>query len=161
MVGPYHAEAVNSLPEAEIIAVSTKHQRTAKNFAEKSGARAWYTDYTELLKRDDIQVISICAPPFLHEEMSIAAAKAGKHVIVEKPISINLKQADNMIDVCEKAGVKLGVIFQYRFSKASQKVKRAIEKGKMGKLILGDAYVKWFRPQEYYKGAHWKQKNRK
>lgn len=156
MVGPYHAEAINNLPEAELIAVATVHEKTAKDFAGKSRARVWYTDYRRLLKRDDIQVVNICTPPFLHQEITIAAAQTGKHVIMEKPISINLKQADGMIDACEKAGVKLGVIFQYRFSKAFQKVKRAIEEGKMGKLILGDAYVKWFRPQEYYESAEWR-----
>lgn len=156
MVGPYHAQAINSIPDAELVAVATAHEKTAKDFAEKSRAKFWYTDYKELLKRDDIQVVNICTPPFLHEEMTIAAAKMKKHVIVEKPISINLKQADNMINVCEKNRVRLGVIFQYRFSEASQKVKRAIEEGKMGKLILGDAYVKWFRPQEYYESAGWR-----
>lgn len=68
--------------------------------------------------------------------MTIAAAKMGKHAIVEKPISMNLKQGDNMIDVCERARVKLGGIFQHRFSKTFQKVKRVIEEDEMGKLIL-------------------------
>lgn len=156
MVGPYHTQAINSIPEAELIAVATSRKETARIFAEKSGAKAWYTDFRELLKREDIQVVNICTPPFLHEEMTLAAAKMGKHVIVEKPISINLKQADNMIDTCEKAGVKLGVIFQYRFSKASQRIKEAIQKNRLGNLILGDTYIKWFRPQEYYESADWR-----
>lgn len=156
MVGPYHAEAIRMIPEAKLVAVATSQKDTARRFAEKVQVDSWYADYRELLKRDDIQVVNICTPPYLHEEMVLAAAEAGKHVLVEKPIAINLRQADTMIDACRRAGVKLGVIFQYRFSEAAQKLKKALEASLLGRLFLGDVYVKWFRTGEYYRSASWR-----
>ena len=156
MIGPFHAEAISQLDDAELIGVATTREETAKPFAEKFGAKVWYTDYRKLLQRDDIDAVNICTPPFLHEEMTIAAAKEGKHVLVEKPIAINLKEADRMIEACRKAGVKLGVIFQSRFNKDINRIKEATDRGDFGKLIMGDAYVKWFRTQEYYDSASWR-----
>jgi len=156
MIGPFHAEAISQLDDAELIGVATTRKKTAKPFAERFYAKAWYTDYRKLLQRDDIDVVNICTPPFLHEEMAIAAAEEGKHVLVEKPIAINLKEVDRMISACKKAGVKLGVIFQSRFNKDVKRIKEAIDKGDFGKLVVGDAYVKWFRTQEYYDSAAWR-----
>ncbi len=156
MIGPFHAEAISQLDDAELIGVATTREKTAKPFAERFGVKAWYTDYHKLLQRDDIDVVNICTPPFLHEEMTIAAVKEGKHVLVEKPIAINLREADRMIEACEKAGVKLGVIFQSRFKRNVKRIKEAIDKGDFGKLVVGDAYVKWFRTQEYYDSAAWR-----
>ncbi|MGC8779130.1 MAG: Gfo/Idh/MocA family protein, partial [Candidatus Caldatribacteriaceae bacterium] len=156
MIGPYHAEAIRMIPETKIVAVATSREDTARRFAEKVGVDSWYADYRELLKRDDVQVVNICTPPYWHEEMVLAAAEAGKHVLVEKPIAINLRQADTMVDACQKAGVKMGVIFQYRFSEAAQSIKKAIGESLFGRLFLGDVYVKWFRTGEYYQSASWR-----
>jgi predicted dehydrogenase len=156
MIGPFHAEAIGGLDDAELIGVATTREQTVKPFAEKFGARAWYTDYHQLLQRQDIDVVNICTPPFLHEPMTVAAAEARKHVLVEKPIAVNLKQADRMIAVCEKEKVKLEVIFQCRFHKNIQRIKEAIDNHEFGRLILGDTYVKWFRSQEYYDSGAWR-----
>ena len=156
MIGPFHAEAISQLDEAELIGVATTREKTAKPFAEKFGAKVWYTDYHKLLRREDIDVVNICTPPFLNEEIAVAAARAGKHVIVEKPMAINLTEADRMITACRKSKVKLSVIFQTRFNESAQRIKKIIDEGKFGKLIMGDAYVKWFRTQEYYDSAAWR-----
>ena len=156
MIGPYHAEAIGMIPEAKLIAVATSRKDTAQQFSEKTHAPHWYVDYRELLKREDIQVVNICTPPYLHEEMVLAAAAYGKHVLVEKPMAINLYQVDAMINACQKAGVELGVIYQYRFSSAAQKIKKAIVERHLGRLFLGDAYVKWFRSQQYYESTNWR-----
>ncbi len=156
MIGPFHAEAISQLDDAELIGVATTREKTAKPFAEKFGVKAWYTDYRKLLQRDDIDVVNICTPPFLNEEITTSAAKEGKHVLVEKPIAINLRQADRMIEACQRAGVKLGVIFQSRFNKDVKRIKEAIDKGDFGKLIMADAYIKWFRTQEYYDSGAWR-----
>jgi UDP-N-acetyl-2-amino-2-deoxyglucuronate dehydrogenase len=158
MIGPYHAEAIKMIPEARLLAVATSTQDTARRFAEKVGAPFFYANYRELLKRDDIHVVNVCTPPYLHEEMVLAAAEWGKHVLVEKPIAIDLRQADRMIVACEEAGTKLGVIFQYRFSDAAWAIKKAIDAQQMGKLLLGDVYVKWFRDERYYQSASWRGK---
>jgi predicted dehydrogenase len=77
-------------------------------------------------------------------------------VIVEKPLEITLKKCDRMIEACEKAGVQLGAIFPSRFHDSSQKIKRAIEGGRFGRLTLGDSYVKWYRTQQYYDSGAWR-----
>jgi len=156
MIGPFHAKAISQLDDTELIGVATTREKTAKPFAEKFGVKTWYTDYYKLLQRSDIDVVNICTPPFPHEEMTIVAAEEGKHVLVEKPIAINLREADRMIAACEKAGVKLGVIFQSRFNRDVKRIKEAMDKGDFGKLAMGDAYVKWFRTQEYYDSAAWR-----
>lgn len=155
LIGPIHAEAISQLNDAELIGIATTRKETAKPFADRFGV-TWYTDYRELLQRGDIDVVNICTPPFLHGEMTIVAAEEGKHVLVEKPLAINLREADRMIGACKKLGVKLGVIFQSRFNRDVKRIKEAIDNGDFGNLIVGDAYVKWFRSQEYYDSAAWR-----
>jgi len=142
MISPFHAGAISQLDDTELVGIATTREKTAKPFAEKLGVKIWYTDYYKLLQRDDTDAVSICTPPFLHEEMTIAAAEEGKYVLVEKSIAINLRETDRMIEACENAGVKLGAIFQSRFNRDVKRIKEAIDKGDFGKLAMGDAYIK-------------------
>jgi predicted dehydrogenase len=103
-----------------------------------------------------VQVVTICTPSGAHLEPAVAAARAGKHVIVEKPLEITLKRCDAIIDACKKAGVVLATIFPSRFHESSQMLKRAMDEGRFGRLTLGESYVKWFRTQEYYDGGAWR-----
>ena len=100
--------------------------------------------------------VMIAAPGPMRTTHLEAAAKAGKHVIIEKPLEIKLKRCDRIIEACEKAGVQCGAIFPSRFHDSSLKMKKAIDGGRFGKLTLGDAYVKWFRTQEYYDSGAWR-----
>ena len=86
----------------------------------------------------------------------MAAAKAGKHVIVEKPLEVTLKRCDAVIKACEAAGVALATIFPSRFHESAQLLKRAVEQGRFGRLTIGDAYVKWYRTQQYYDSGAWR-----
>ena len=97
-----------------------------------------------------IHIVTIGTPSGAHLEPAVAAAKAGKHVIVEKPLEITLKRCDAIIAACKKSGVKLSTILPSRFHDGSRELKRAIDAGRFGQLTLGDAYVKWFRTQAYY-----------
>ena len=89
-------------------------------------------------------------------EPAVQAAQAGKHVLIEKPLEITTERCDAIIDACEKAGVKLGVTFQSRFHESSQLMKKAIDSGRFGTVTMGDAYVKWYRSQEYYDSGAWR-----
>jgi len=152
MVGAVHAEAIRAIPGARLVAVCGRDaDRTAK-FAARFEAAA-YTDYEQFLKHPGLQVVNICTPSGTHAELGCQAAAAGKHVLVEKPIEIDLERADRLINTCEAAGVKLGVIFQSRFLPAVRRIKSAVDEGRLGRLILGDAYVKWYRSPEYYAGS--------
>jgi predicted dehydrogenase len=101
-------------------------------------------------------VISVCTPSGHHHEVAIAAAKAGKHVLSEKPIDVTIEHMDAMIAACRVADVKLACIFQRRTSPLWQLVKAAVDEQRFGKLVLGSAYLKYFRSQEYYDSAGWR-----
>ena len=149
LIGKVHAEAIQAIPGACVVAVYGRNEAKANELAAKYNA-VGYSDYARFLAHSGLDVVNVCSPSGLHLEHGRAAAEAGKHVLVEKPIEINLERADALIEACDKADVKLGVIFQSRFLPMVQKMKAAIEAGKLGQLILGDAYVKWYRAPEYY-----------
>lgn len=154
-IAPKHTESIMAIPEAELIAVCDIIPEKADDFARKYQAEAYY-DYPELLKREDIDVVTIATPSGNHAEIGIAAAKAGKHVMVEKPMSMTLKEADELIKTCKECGVKLAVIHQNRFNKSIKTLRAALEAGRFGKLTHGQATVRWNRNQEYYTQAPWR-----
>ncbi len=155
VIGPFHSKAIGDVKGARVVAVCDVVEAAAKKFGEEAGVD-YYTDLSEMLKREDLDVLDVCTPSGLHTRLGIAGAEAGKHVLVEKPIDITLERADALISACEKAGVKLGVIFQHRFDAATSKLKTAVDEGRFGKLVLGDAYVKWYRTQDYYDKGGWR-----
>ncbi len=155
VIGPHHAKAIADVEGAEVVAVCDVVESTAEEFGQEFGVE-YYTELSEMLDRDDLDVLDVCTPSGLHAKLGIQGAEAGKHVLVEKPIDINLERADALISACEDGDVKLGVIFQHRFDDATVRLKEAVEEGKFGKLFLGDAYVKWYRTQEYYDKGGWR-----
>jgi UDP-N-acetyl-2-amino-2-deoxyglucuronate dehydrogenase len=95
-------------------------------------------------------------PNHLHRDVVVQAAKAGKHVLTEKPPAMSLKETDEMIDVCKNAEVKFGCFVQCRVRNAIQAMKSAVDSGRFGELLRADAYMKWFRPHEYYTSDGWR-----
>jgi predicted dehydrogenase len=152
MIGRVQAEAIVSIAGARLVAVCGRDEKRTAEFAAKFEA-APYTDYDRFLAHPGLQIVNICTPNGLHAEQGVRAAQAGKHVLVEKPIETTLEKADALIEACDRNGAKLGVIFQSRFLPAVQKIKRAIDEGRLGRLMAGDAYVKWYRAPEYYAGS--------
>jgi predicted dehydrogenase len=116
----------------------------------------WHEDYARMLERDDIDAVNICTPSGLHAEQGIMAANAGKHVMTEKPVDIDLKRIDELIITCERRGVKLSCIFQYRFTPSARRIKQAVDEGRFGRLIFGVADIRWYRTQAYYDSADWR-----
>ena len=154
-IAPFHAEAIRDTEGAELVAVCDKEADRAAGLAEKFPAEV-YTDFSELLKRDDVDVVNICLPSGLHEPLTIQAANAGKHVMVEKPLDITLEKCDRIIAVCKKNTVKLATIFPARFTRGPAAIKNAMSQGRFGTLTLADVAVKWFRTQEYYDSVDWR-----
>ncbi|MFC6605190.1 Gfo/Idh/MocA family protein [Ectobacillus funiculus] len=153
-----HLEELNklvALGEAKIVAVADLDEKKGKLAAEVYQCD-YYQNYLELLKRRDIAVINICVPSGLHSEVTIEAARSGKHVIVEKPMDISLAKAEKMIRECNKAGVTLSVVMQNRFAPAVQQVKSALEQGWLGQPLLINASVNWYRSQSYYDVSSWR-----
>ncbi len=149
LIGKVHAEAMQDIPGARLLAVCGRDAAKTNEFAARFDATA-YIDYEKFLAHPGLQVVNLCTPSGLHAEQGSAAAHAGKHVLTEKPIETTLAKADALIEACEKAQVKLGVIFQSRFLPAVQRIKHALDENRLGKLMLCDAYVKWYRAPEYY-----------
>lgn len=156
VIGPWHARAVAACPQARLAAVCDVIPEKAQKLAAEHGNARVYTDYRELLADPAVDVVSVCTPSGLHAEVAVAAARAGKHALSEKPMDISLAQADAMIAAHKAAGTKLAVIFQRRTSPLWQYIKRTVDSGALGKLVLGDAYLKYFRSQEYYDSAGWR-----
>ena len=155
VIGPWHTGAIDAVPGAKLVAVCDIIEEKAKALAEKHGVE-YHTDYHQLLARDDIDAVSICTPSGMHGDMTIDAARAGKHVMCEKPMDIHLAKIDAMIAECAKAKVKLAVIFQRRTQRLWRKVHDTVQDGKLGKMVLGDAYLKYYRDQAYYDSAGWR-----
>ena len=155
MIANFHARAIADISDAKLVACYNRTAPKADKLAAEFGCEA-YTDLEQMLSRDDLDVVTICSPSGAHMEPCLAAAQAGKHVIVEKPLDVTLERCDAMIEACNKAGVKLATIFPSRFHRSSKLMKQAVEGGRFGKLTLGDAYVKWFRTQEYYDSGAWR-----
>jgi len=113
-------------------------------------------DYEKLLSKPDIDIVNIATESGYHPEIAIAALNAGKHVIVEKPMALSIKDADAMIEAARRNNRKLCVSFQNRYNKAVVKMREALERGRFGKLIHGVASIRWNRNDEYYKQAPWR-----
>jgi UDP-N-acetyl-2-amino-2-deoxyglucuronate dehydrogenase len=155
VISPFHARAVGELPNARLVAVADIVPESAEQRGGEFGVD-FTTDVDELLARPDVDVVSICVPSGLHAEIGVRAAAAGKHVVVEKPIDITLEAADRLIAACHDHGVVLTVISQHRFGPAVQRLRGLIDGGRLGRLVLGDAIIKWYRSQEYYDSGDWR-----
>jgi len=142
--------------KAKLVAVTSRREERAKEFASKWKLDFWYTDYREMLEKAPIDAVIISTPHYLHYPMAIDSMKAGKHTLVDKPMAISVKETDGMINEAKKRGVKLGVILPSRFDPTYRKLKNAVEEGKFGQLILGEAVVEWSRTQEYYDNSPWR-----
>ena len=127
----------------------------AQRFSEQHQIRG-YRSYDELLGDPEVHAVIICLPSGHHAEYGMKAASAGKHVIVEKPIDVTVAKAKALIETCQKNDRRLSVIFQHRFTPAARKLRKALDQGLLGRLILGDAYVKWYRSPAYYSSNAWR-----
>lgn len=151
-IAPRHAQALQGLAsthDAHLIAACDVVESRVNHFTATYGGDP-YTDYRAVFDRLDVDIVSICVPSGLHARIGIEAAAAGKHVLVEKPIALTVEDADALIGACEAAGVTLCVVLQNRFNPPMRDLRALVDSGALGKLMLGSATVRWFRPQEYY-----------
>jgi len=155
LIADFHARAIKNIKGARLTAILSRSDEKAKMFSAKFNCKG-YSSASEFYKDKNIDIVSICTPSGLHLDSAMEAINAGKHLIIEKPLEITLKRCDKIINECEKKGLKVGGIFQSRFYDGSQIMKKAIDQNRFGKLVFGDAYVKWFRSQEYYDKGVWK-----
>ena len=155
MISQFHVQALDAIRGAKLVACFDHISKYAHQFAEKNGCTPCES-LRDLLNNPAVDVVIICTPSGSHMEPAVAAARAGKHVVVEKPLEITLRRCDRIIRACEKNNVRLCTIFPSRFSPVNRELKAAIDSGRFGTLTLGDTYVKWWRTQEYYDSGGWR-----
>jgi myo-inositol 2-dehydrogenase / D-chiro-inositol 1-dehydrogenase len=135
-ISTIHAESLQSCTDAEILAVMSPTPGNAKRFAEKFGIPHYFTILEEMLTMNEVDMVVIGAPNFLHCEITLKAAKAGKHIVVEKPFCMNLAEADQMIEACKKANVKLMYAEELCFTPKYVRMKGLLDEGALGKPVL-------------------------
>jgi predicted dehydrogenase len=158
MIARFHARALKEIPETRLVAlVSRSRENAEKVLSESNTPRCEiYSEVNAAFSRPDLDVVIITTPSGAHLEPAMAAAKAGKHVVVEKPLEITVERCDQIIEACGRAGVKLCTIFPSRYGDAMTTLQRAVAAGRFGRLTLGETTCKWWRSQEYYDKGGWK-----
>ncbi|MBL7201804.1 MAG: Gfo/Idh/MocA family oxidoreductase [Anaerolineae bacterium] len=152
-----HAAALSALPMSQFVAVCGRNLARARAFAEQYQIGA-YDDLGEMIDDAGVQAIVVCTPHPAHADPAVIAAQAGVHCLVEKPMAASLKDCDAMIAAADRAGAKLGVISQRRLYEPVQRVKEAIEAGKIGRPILGMVIMLGWRDEAYYRSDPWRGK---
>lgn len=155
MIGKFHAEAVRQLPNAELVAICDEVPGRAEQFASTLGC-AGVADLAGFMARKDIDVVTVATPSGTHSDIAVAAAENGKHCILEKPLDVTLPKIDRAIAAHEKAGTRLGGIFNYRYMPSALLLKRAVDEGRFGRMTFGMAYGPWWRDQAYYDQGGWR-----
>jgi predicted dehydrogenase len=157
LIARFHARALAEVPDTRLVALVSRNRANAQKMADEVGLHCELaTDLSTVLARPDVDIVIITTPSGAHMEPSVAAANAGKHIVVEKPLEITLERCDRIIEACDRNGVKLCTIFPSRFGDANRALKAAVDGGRFGRLTLGETTCKWWRPQSYYDEGGWK-----
>src|SRR5436309_3154542 len=158
MIARFHAKALSEIPGARIVALVDSDLPRAHKLAEELGLAHSnaYAEIAPVLGRRDVDIVIVATPSGVHMDPAVAAAGAGKHVVVEKPLEITLERCDRVIEACDRNGVQLCTIFPSRFADANRALKAAVDAGRFGRLTLGETTCKWWRSQAYYDQGGWR-----
>ncbi len=151
-----HIKGIADAPSAVLIAVCDIKEEKARKAAEEAGIAAYYTDLEMMLDKEKPDVLCVCVPSGYHAECAILAARKGVHVLCEKPLDVTQEKIDAMIRACDENHVKIGGIFQRRNVSAVQHARQAVAAGRLGKLVMASASLKYFRDQAYYDSGAWR-----
>ena len=155
MIGQFHGKAIEAMDGGELHSVFDLRADAAEQLAKQFGAKP-FSDIDQFLADDELQVVTVGTPSGAHLDPSLAALRAGKHVICEKPLEVTPERIELMMDAAEKNGVSLAAVLNRRFHPAMDAFKTAADKGRFGTLTSASAYVKWYRDQAYYDSAAWR-----
>jgi len=155
-IAHFHARAVAAARGGRLVGVVSRRRATAENFAREHGIGFATDDTHALLAQPGLDAVCITTPSALHLEPALAAIRAGKHLMIEKPLDFTVEGTDHILSEAAKAGVRVGSIFQARFGDAARQLKAAVDAGRFGRMVLASCYVKWNRTADYYIG--WKGK---
>jgi len=155
MIANFHGQAIKAMEGGELHSLYGRNAEKTQQTAQELGCKA-YSDLDAFLADPELEIVTIATPSGAHLEPALAAAKAGKHIICEKPLEVTPERIDQMIAACKEAGVTLSGIFNRRFHPAMAAFKKAVTDGRFGQLTMCDAYVKWYRDQAYYDSGAWR-----
>ena len=150
-----HLVSVKTLEIAELVACCDIKKNRADEMAAKYGAKAYY-DYEEMLDNEKLDAVHLCLPHYLHSKVAIVAFERGVNVLTEKPMDVDFESAEKAVATAKEKGVLYGVIFQCRYNNAAKLVKKAVDEGKLGKIISVCSTLTWARSDEYYSESDWK-----
>ena len=151
-VGSSRAKMAAESENAELVCICDLQEDKAKQRADELGCE-WTTDLDAMLCRDDIDAVGVFTSSGTHARFAMQAIDAGKHAFTTKPMDISLDQCDALIAKADEAGVVLGVDFGQRYSPGAHRVRMALQSGAIGRIVLGDLRMKWYRAQSYYDGG--------
>jgi len=156
-MGVHNCKAILDAKGAHLVAVCDTDEERLRPTAERFGCKA-YASYAKLLKDPEVDVVNICVESGKHARLGIQAARAGKHLVVEKPVDTTPAKIRKLQDSVDEAGVKAACIFQSRLDPCYVRIKKAVDNGKMGRLLGVHGHLPWFRADSYYQGPHgsWK-----
>jgi UDP-N-acetyl-2-amino-2-deoxyglucuronate dehydrogenase len=156
LIGPVHAKSIAGLaPRAELALVVDRSPERAARFAEPYEAES-SASVEDAFMRDDVDAVAICTPSGSHADLTVAALQAGKHVVVEKPLDVNLDAARKVAEAEQRSDRTVTVISQHRFDQSSQVVHEAVRTARLGRLTSGSASIAWWRSQGYYDAGSWR-----
>jgi len=154
-IGKVHAKSISRLDDVRLVAVSDLRPESAAQIAAEFGCNP-YSDYRQMFIKEKPDLVSVCTPSGTRLDICRAAADAGINLLVEKPLDISLARTKQIIAISESAGIKLGCVFQLRFMPLYSSLKRAVTKGRFGRLIIGNAATICYRSEDYYKSGNWR-----
>ena len=154
-VGHFHAQAFQRCKDSELVAVYGRHREKVEAFAAQYGVKA-YTSITEMIQKEKVEAVAICTPHPVHAQNAVEAARAGAHLLIEKPLATTLADCDAILSAAKEAGVKVATVCQRRFYPPSMRMKEAIEDGKIGKPIIGSVTMLGWRDMAYYNSDPWR-----
>jgi UDP-N-acetyl-2-amino-2-deoxyglucuronate dehydrogenase len=151
----WHQAALARIAEAQLIAVCDQQRDRAESMGRAADV-AWTVDLEEFLNHPGLDVVCICTPSGTHYSVGLLALESGAHVVVEKPLALTVQDADHLIAVAEKQGRIISTISQLRFSDAAQAAKKILGEGSLGRILMADLYMKFYRSPEYYRTGGWR-----
>ena len=154
-ISQHHFDAIAKVEGLSVTAVCDIDEGRARAAGRAQGV-PWFTSIDRMLSGAEMDAVAVCTPSGLHPEHGIAAAQAGKHVISEKPMALSLESADKLVQACDAAKVQLFVVKQNRLNPPIRLLKRAVERGRFGRIFVANVTVRWQRPQEYYDAEPWR-----
>lgn len=152
-MGIHHCKAIQGAKGAQLVAVCDIDEQRLNDAVKEFGCKG-YTKYSDMLKDAEVEAVNICTESARHAQMGVQAARAGKHIVMEKPVDITPQRIQKLQDAVKEAGIKCGCIFQARMLPLNRKIKEAIDKGKIGRLIGAHGCLPWYRAQSYFEGPH-------